>query len=211
MEVFIIFVGPQKSSSSLQPYKIRKDKSWEQFLRDFTLRVAAHFLACSFQCKTVNIGLNKNNIYTPGTAGGPGGRDRTLAVKSRKNVRKITFFSWKKKIYQKKIFFFCVYLLVMPKYWVKNYFAHGSFPEVSQKQKTERRERKKEREKDWTMVITMAKLRMAHTSSSSFLNILKNMTPFKMTFNLSLTKEMCFLTLFIISSCFLQRRRCSWK
>ena len=30
---------------------------------------------------------------TPGTAGGPGGRDRTLAVKSRKNVRKITFFS----------------------------------------------------------------------------------------------------------------------
>ena len=25
---------------------------------------------------------------TPGTAGGPGGRDRTLAVKSRKNTRK---------------------------------------------------------------------------------------------------------------------------
>ena len=33
----------------------------------------------------------------------------------------------------------------MPKYWVKNYFAHGSFPEVGQKQKTEKRERKKER------------------------------------------------------------------
>ena len=30
---------------------------------------------------------------TPGTAGGPGGRDRTLAVESRKNIRKITFFS----------------------------------------------------------------------------------------------------------------------
>ena len=29
---------------------------------------------------------------TPGTAGGPGGRDRTLAVKSRKIVRKISFF-----------------------------------------------------------------------------------------------------------------------
>ena len=28
----------------------------------------------------------------------------------------------------------------MPKYWVKNYFAHGSFPEVGQKQKTERKE-----------------------------------------------------------------------
>ena len=36
---------------------------------------------------------------TPGTAGGPGGRDRTLAVKSRKNFGKITFFSLKNKIY----------------------------------------------------------------------------------------------------------------
>ena len=25
----------------------------------------------------------------------------------------------------------------MPKYWVKNYFTHGKFPEVGQKQKTE--------------------------------------------------------------------------
>ena len=32
----------------------------------------------------------------------------------------------------------------MPKYWVKNYFAHGRFPEVGQKQKTEKKERKKE-------------------------------------------------------------------
>ena len=28
----------------------------------------------------------------------------------------------------------------MPKYWVKNYFAHGRFPEVGQKQKTEKKE-----------------------------------------------------------------------
>ena len=28
----------------------------------------------------------------------------------------------------------------MPKYWGKNYFAHGSFPEVGQKQKTEKKE-----------------------------------------------------------------------
>ena len=35
----------------------------------------------------------------------------------------------------------------MPKYWVKNYFAHGSFPEVGQKQKTEKK-KKKEREKE---------------------------------------------------------------
>ena len=47
-----------------------------------------------------------------------------------------------------KIFFSCTYLLVMPKYWVKNYFAHGRFPEVGQKQKTEERERKKERLND---------------------------------------------------------------
>ena len=43
---------------------------------------------------------------TPGTAGGPGGRDPTLAVKSRKNFRKFTFFSLKNKMYPKKIFFF---------------------------------------------------------------------------------------------------------
>ena len=36
----------------------------------------------------------------------------------------------------------------MPKYWVKNYFAHGRFPEVGQKQKTEKKkERKRERAK----------------------------------------------------------------
>ena len=30
----------------------------------------------------------------------------------------------------------------MPKYWVKNYFAHGRFPEVGQKQKTKEKEEK---------------------------------------------------------------------
>ena len=50
----------------------------------------------------------------------------------------------------------------MPKYWVKNYFAHGRFPEVGQKQKTEKREREKEERK---YVITMAKLLMAHAST----------------------------------------------
>ena len=47
-----------------------------------------------------------------------------------------------------------------------NYFAHGRFPEVGQKQKTEKKkERKREREKDWKMVIPMAMLRMAHAST----------------------------------------------
>ena len=35
----------------------------------------------------------------------------------------------------------------MPKYWVNNYFAHGRFPEVGQKQKTEKKE-KKERKRE---------------------------------------------------------------
>ena len=35
----------------------------------------------------------------------------------------------------------------MPKYWVKNYFAHESFPEVGQKQKTEREKERKRRER----------------------------------------------------------------
>ena len=48
----------------------------------------------------------------------------------------------------------------MLKYWVKNYFAHGRFPEVGQKQNTEK-ERKSERK----LVKTMAKLRMAHAST----------------------------------------------
>ena len=85
---------------------------------------------------------------TPGTAGGtggPGGRDQTLAIKSRKMLEN-QFFSRKKV---KIIFlFFGINLLVMPKYWGKQIFAHGRFPEVGKKQKTEERERKKERLND---------------------------------------------------------------
>ena len=103
-------------------------------------------------------GILKN---TPRTAGGPGGRDRMLAVKSKKIARKSPFFFRGKNNYP-KTFFFCIYLLDMPKYWGKQIFAHGRFPEVGQKQKTEG---KKERERDWTMVKTMAKLRMAHAST----------------------------------------------
>ena len=84
---------------------------------------------------------------TPGTAGVPGGRDRTLAVA--KNRAKMTFFSGGEKNYPKKIFFFCIYLLVMPKYWVKNYFAHGRFPEVGQKQKTEEKKEERKRSESW--------------------------------------------------------------
>ena len=41
----------------------------------------------------------------------------------------------------------------MPKYWVKNYFTHGRFPEVGQK--TEKQMGKRE---DRKLVITMAEL-----------------------------------------------------
>ena len=35
----------------------------------------------------------------------------------------------------------------MPRYWGGNYFAHGRFPEVGRKQKTEKKERKKKEER----------------------------------------------------------------
>ena len=37
-------------------------------------------------------GKDQNCINTPGTAGGPGGRDQTLAVRSRKTDEKSFFF-----------------------------------------------------------------------------------------------------------------------
>ena len=46
----------------------------------------------------------KTERNTPGTAGGPGGRDRTLAVKSKKIARKSPFFRGN-KIYPKKYIF----------------------------------------------------------------------------------------------------------
>ena len=49
----------------------------------------------------------------------------------------------------------------MPKYLGKQIFAHGRSPKVDQKQSTEGEKKGK---KDWTMVITMAKLRIAHAS-----------------------------------------------
>ena len=36
----------------------------------------------------------------------------------------------------------------MPKYWGKQIFAHGSFPEVGQKQKMEKKKKKKKEERE---------------------------------------------------------------
>ena len=66
--------------------------------------------------------------------------------KQKRRPKNSPFFLKKIKFTSKK-YFFCIYLLVMPKYWVKNYFAHGRFPEVGQKQKTEKK-KKRERERE---------------------------------------------------------------
>ena len=44
----------------------------------------------------------------------------------------------------------------MPKYWGKNYFAHGSFPEMGQKQKMEKKEKERRKKIDRKLVITIA-------------------------------------------------------
>ena len=75
---------------------------------------------------------------TPGTRGGPGGRDRTLAEEKKCEYQ----FFFRKTI--KITIFFCIYLPVIPKYWGKQIFTHGRFPEVGQKQKTERKREKSE-------------------------------------------------------------------
>ena len=63
----------------------------EYFLQQFSANISN---ANPMLIPEANESDYKNNYCnTPGTAGGPGGHDRTLAVKSRKNVRKITFFS----------------------------------------------------------------------------------------------------------------------
>ena len=49
--------------------------------------------------------IRKYTLNTPGTAGGPGGRDRTLAEKSKKIARKSPFFLGEIKITQKTYFF----------------------------------------------------------------------------------------------------------
>ena len=50
----------------------------------------------------------------------------------------------------------------MPKYWGKQNFSLGSFPEVGQKQKTEKKERKRERLNDGT---NNGQLRIANATS----------------------------------------------
>ena len=78
---------------------------------------------------------------TPGTAGGQCGRDRTLAVKSRKTAEKSNFFV-KKKNYLKRIFFLHIY-------WGKQIFS-WEIPRSGLKAKDGEREKKRERKKNYS-------------------------------------------------------------
>ena len=103
-------------------------------------------------CIMMKMALKQN---TPGTAGGPGGRDRTLAVA--KNCAKMTFFSGGEKNYPKKIFFLHIsssYAKILG----EKLFRTWEIPRSGSKAEDGERERERK------LVITMAKLRMAHAS-----------------------------------------------
>merc|ERR1739838_347307 len=90
--------------------------------------------------------LHKN---TPVTAGGPGGRDRTLAVA--KNRAKMTFFSGGEKNYPKKIFFFLHISSSYAKILGEKLFRTWEIPRSGSKAENgeeRKRERKRERLND---------------------------------------------------------------
>ena len=85
------------------------------------------------EASNVKISICNFGTNTPGTRGGPGGRDRTLAVKSRKTPKNQLFCCKKIKI---TINFKCICLLVMPKYWGKKFSASGVSPKWVKSNKT---------------------------------------------------------------------------
>ena len=80
---------------------------------------------------------------TPGGAGGPGGRDRKLALKSRKKNSKISFFWVKNKNY-KKYFFSHISSSYNKILGETNFHTSGSKAKDREKKK-KRKERKTER------------------------------------------------------------------
>ena len=77
---------------------------------------------------TVMVQFMKTFQNTPGTAGGPGGRDRTVAA------------------YLKKIFFLHI-SSSYAKNWGKQIFTHGSFPKWVKSRRRRRKRRKKKKKK----------------------------------------------------------------
>ena len=62
----------------------------------------------------------------------------------------------------------------MPKYWVKNYFAHGRFPEVGQKQKTEEKEEERLNDGDNNGQATHGARKHAWRTQAAWANIFQN-------------------------------------
>ena len=89
----------------------------------------------------ISYGYIPHTKYTTGTADGPGGRDQTLAVKTRKLAQKSVCFRKKIKTTQ-KIYIFCIYLLVMPKYWGKQIPRSGSKAKDAEKKEKEKKKKK---------------------------------------------------------------------
>ena len=90
-------------------------------------------LPCVKICFPQYFGITRRYIRWPRRPWPNTGRKKQK--KHPKNHSKMTFLFWGKKKWPKKNIFFCIYLLVMPKYWGKQIFTHGRFPEVGEKQK----------------------------------------------------------------------------
>ena len=63
----------------------------------------------------------------------------------------------------------------MPKYWEKNYFAHGRFPEVGQKQKTEKKTKKLNDGKNNGQAMHGARMAHAWRTQATWANNLDNL------------------------------------
>ena len=83
--------------------------------------------------------ISRDRRNTPGTVGGPGGRDRTLAIKSRKTFEKSHFFLLK-KIYPPKKYFFLHISSSYAKILGQKLFRTREFPRSGSKTKDEKQE-----------------------------------------------------------------------
>ena len=88
-----------------------------------------------------------NNIILQGLRVAQAAVSERWPQKVEKTAKKSVFFRKKINITLQKYIFFYIYLLVMPKYWGKQIFAHRRFPEVGHKQKTEKRKKREERKR----------------------------------------------------------------
>ena len=103
---------------------------------------------------------DKKKRNTPGTAGGPDGRDRTLALKSKKDGRKSFFSRKKNQNYQ----FFLHSSSSYDKILGEKLFRTREIPRSGSKAEDGEKREKERKKEERKLVKTMAKLRMAHAS-----------------------------------------------